>query len=66
MTHPLLIKLKINKLNKALLRDKYGNILGYPWNGIVMKEIRELEKQLEEEIDYSKLKALLQTTSVIE
>ena len=66
MTHPLLIKQKINKLNKLMSRDKYGNILGIHWNGIVMQDIRELEKQLEQEFDWSKLKALIQTTSVIE
>jgi hypothetical protein len=64
MTHPLLIKRRIKKLSDMMSRDKYGNILGIHWNGILMQDIRELEKQLEQEFDWNELKASIKNSLV--
>jgi len=40
------IKLRIDKLQKQFIRDKWGNLIACHWNQFIKEDIIKLEKQI--------------------
>jgi hypothetical protein len=40
------IKIRINKLKKSFIRDKWGNLTPCNWNQFIKEDISKLEKQI--------------------